>query len=138
MAEDGAEIGTGAEVSALLTPTQSSDVSLDMWADGVLSDFDPDGAMPWTTGLFACFEDLSACCQTTWCPCVTAYAIESEGLGESTDCALCARCPLACGSPTSDCSDDLCSTPFKWCLCVGGCPLFWPMAPCAAHLAVRP
>ncbi|CAL5354806.1 unnamed protein product [Camellia sinensis] len=31
----------------------------------------PDEEVPWSTGLFGCFDDVPNCCKTCWCPCIT-------------------------------------------------------------------
>ncbi|CAI9096748.1 OLC1v1032958C1 [Oldenlandia corymbosa var. corymbosa] len=31
----------------------------------------PKVLVPWSTGLFDCFSDVSNCCITCWCPCIT-------------------------------------------------------------------
>ena len=34
-------------------------------------DAQPKQLVPWSTGLCDCFEDVSNCCLTFWCPCIT-------------------------------------------------------------------
>ncbi|XP_065861141.1 protein PLANT CADMIUM RESISTANCE 11-like [Euphorbia lathyris] len=43
---------------------------------------------PWSTGLCCCFEDISTCCLTWWCPCVTFGRIAEIVDRGSTPCGV--------------------------------------------------
>ncbi|XP_043713255.1 protein PLANT CADMIUM RESISTANCE 2-like [Telopea speciosissima] len=45
----------------------------------------PDGSVPWSSGLFDCGADVKNCCITMWCPCITFGQI-SEIMNEGTSC----------------------------------------------------
>ncbi|KAI3848326.1 hypothetical protein MKW98_005706 [Papaver atlanticum] len=67
----------------------------------------PQPLVPWSTGLCGCFDDISNCCLTCWCPCIT-FGLTSEIIdrGSSgkktynlegnncTDCLSHCCCPL--------------------------------------------
>ncbi|XP_050221038.1 cell number regulator 2-like [Mercurialis annua] len=42
----------------------------------------------WSTGLCGCFEDMSSCCLTCWCPCVTFGRIAEMADRGSTACGV--------------------------------------------------
>ncbi|KAE8667290.1 Cell number regulator 1 [Hibiscus syriacus] len=46
----------------------------------------PEGTVPWSTGLFACGSDVPNCCITCWCPCVTFGRIAEIVEEGSTSC----------------------------------------------------
>ncbi|XP_043717339.1 protein PLANT CADMIUM RESISTANCE 2-like [Telopea speciosissima] len=43
---------------------------------------------PWSTGLCDCFDDISTCCLTFWCPCVTFGRIAEIVDRGSTSCGV--------------------------------------------------
>ncbi|PON59531.1 PLAC8 motif-containing protein [Parasponia andersonii] len=44
--------------------------------------------VPWSTGLCDCFDDVSTCCLTCWCPCVTFGRIAEIVDQGSTSCGM--------------------------------------------------
>ncbi|XP_062113095.1 protein PLANT CADMIUM RESISTANCE 11-like [Humulus lupulus] len=44
--------------------------------------------LPWSTGLCDCFDDVSTCCLTCWCPCVTFGRIAEMVDQGSTSCGM--------------------------------------------------
>eukprot|EP00245_Coleochaete_scutata_P012806 TRINITY_DN5020_c0_g1_i1.p1 TRINITY_DN5020_c0_g1~~TRINITY_DN5020_c0_g1_i1.p1 ORF type:complete len:159 (-),score=16.30 TRINITY_DN5020_c0_g1_i1:691-1128(-) len=47
-----------------------------------------EGSRPWSSGLFSCCDDVSLCCLTCWCPCVTAGQIVDIVEQGQTSCAI--------------------------------------------------
>ncbi|XP_039174069.1 protein PLANT CADMIUM RESISTANCE 2 isoform X1 [Eucalyptus grandis] len=60
----------------------------------------PINNMPWSSGLFSCFDDVPTCCLSFWCPCITfgqiAFARIEEG---STLLDLLTRIGFCCSMP---------------------------------------
>ncbi|KAF6152719.1 hypothetical protein GIB67_021379 [Kingdonia uniflora] len=50
--------------------------------------FKSQSPIPWSTGLCGCFEDVSTCCLTCWCPCVTFGRIAEIVDRGSTSCGV--------------------------------------------------
>ncbi|KAL3830967.1 hypothetical protein ACJIZ3_019769 [Penstemon smallii] len=44
--------------------------------------------VPWSTGLCDCFDDVSICCLTCWCPCITFGRISEIIDRGSTSCGV--------------------------------------------------
>ncbi|PIN23697.1 hypothetical protein CDL12_03578 [Handroanthus impetiginosus] len=63
----------------------------------------PRSPVPWSTGLFNCFDNISICCLTCWCPCITFGRIAEIVDRGSTPCGV---------------SGAL----YSMILCVSGCP----------------
>ncbi|XP_030529204.1 protein PLANT CADMIUM RESISTANCE 2-like [Rhodamnia argentea] len=48
----------------------------------------PINNVPWSSGLFHCFEDLPTCCLSFWCPCVTFGRIAEIVDNGTVSCAV--------------------------------------------------
>ncbi|XP_044492718.1 protein PLANT CADMIUM RESISTANCE 11-like [Mangifera indica] len=48
----------------------------------------PLGPIPWSSGLCDCCDDVSSCCLTCWCPCVTSGRIAEIVDRGSTSCGV--------------------------------------------------
>ncbi|KAL5722180.1 Protein PLANT CADMIUM RESISTANCE 11 [Ranunculus cassubicifolius] len=51
-------------------------------------EFHPKHPVPWSSGLCNCFDDISTCCLTCWCPCVTFGRIAEIVDRGSTSCGV--------------------------------------------------
>ncbi|XP_065861094.1 protein PLANT CADMIUM RESISTANCE 11-like [Euphorbia lathyris] len=51
-----------------------------------MNEYNPPG--PWSTGLCCCWEDISSCCLTCWCPCITFGRIAEMVDRGSTPCGV--------------------------------------------------
>ncbi|VVA17932.1 PREDICTED: PLANT CADMIUM RESISTANCE [Prunus dulcis] len=54
----------------------------------MISNNTPHSPVPWSTGLCNCCEDVSSCCLTCWCPCVTFGRIAEIVDRGSTSCGV--------------------------------------------------
>ncbi|XP_047322812.1 protein PLANT CADMIUM RESISTANCE 2-like [Impatiens glandulifera] len=65
-AEDPEQDNKSVDVTSELWPSGSGEGSAEPPIRRLIKTRDP-----WSTGLFDCFDDVSNCCITCWCPCIT-------------------------------------------------------------------